>query len=309
MAAALPPPFVAFLDHQAGLHDASPHTLRAYDGDLTDFAVWLHGARLEWTALRPMTFRGYLHTLAGKLQPTSIARRLAALRSFYRWAVAHGLLAKSPLDGIRSPKLPKRAPKVLLVDEADRLLSRPGAEPHAGPLGTRNDALFEVAYAAALRVSELVGIDLQDLDAASATVLVRGKGRKERVVPLGRPSIAAVARWLEVRPALLDPLRLDERALFLNKDGGRLSERAVRVLLDRRNLETGASSTPIHPHVLRHSAATHLLEGGAELRHIQELLGHASLATTQRYTSVSLQHLMQVYDAAHPRAKTAAEET
>ena len=298
-------PLDEFMTHMETTRAASKHTLRAYEADLLEFSAFLEEGGVAWDGVDTSHLRSYLHRLYGRLSPSSISRKLAALRTFYRRAVVTGQLAKSPCEGLRSPKVRQPAPRVLLTEEVDRLLS---AEPEAGAnvqaFTRRDSALLEVMYGGGLRVGELVGLDTGDLDRDARLIRVRGKGRKERIVPVGVPAFDAIDRYLEVRSELKP--RDGERALFLNRFGRRLSDRAVRVILDRRNLESG-SFDPVHPHALRHSCATHLLEGGGDLRHIQELLGHASLATTQRYTQVSLEQLMRVYDEAHPRAKADSE--
>lgn len=289
-------PIEHFLTHLADIRDASAETLRAYRTDLEEYEAFLQSEKLQWQTVDTSGVRSYLHGLYGRLKPSTIARKLATLRSFYRYLVQKNRVLSNPCEGVRSPKLGQRAPRILQSDEIDRLLDSGGAT----TLEIRNTALIEVMYGGGLRVSELVGINLHDIELNDRTIRVRGKGRKERIVPVGEPAVQALSRYLNTR-STLEP-KPDETALFLNRFGRRLSTRAVRNVLDKRNLQTG-SWTDIHPHMLRHSSATHLLEGGADLRHIQEFLGHSRLSTTQRYTQVSLEQLMRVYDEAHPLAK------
>ncbi len=286
-----------YLHYLETQRDASPHTLRAYGRDLGELREFFGAQGVAWATARPDHLKRYLHTLHGKVGATTLARKLAAFRSFYRWALTRHLVTKSPCDGVRSPKAPKRAPEVLEPEAVVRLIE--AEEPRTREYVARNAALVEVMYGGGLRVSEVVGLDLTDVDLRERLVRVRmGKGRKDRIVPMGQPAIDAVAAWVSLRPELR-PLPA-EPALFLNRYGRRLSARSVGRMLDDRQLRAGVFG--VHPHVLRHSAATHLLDGGAELRHIQEYLGHARLQTTQRYTQVSIEKLMRTYDAAHPRA-------
>ena len=278
---------------------------------------WLaeHGA--DWQAPSRADLRAYLAELAGRgLARTSISSRLAALRSFYRYARRQGLVEGDPLAALVTPRLPRRLPKVLRVDQVEDLLDAVATGPTARrakpgvALMLRDRALVETAYAAGLRISELAGLRLADIDLARGEVRVLGKGRKQRVGLLGGPAREALAAYLEAgRPALRaagasasgDLAREDDGTLFLNARGGPLGVRGLRYrvdqLLRRAGLPEGASV-----HTLRHSFASHLLEGGADLRVVQELLGHESLATTQVYTHVSAGRLRSVYRQAHPRA-------
>lgn len=294
-----PLPIDVFLEHLSLVRGVSPATERAYRTDLRDFAGFLADSGVDWTRVDTDHVRSYLHRLYGRLKPASIARKLASLRSFFRFAVTTGRLGKSPCEQVAAPRGGKRAPRVLQTEEVDRLLTRTGRRAESDVYRARDAAMLEVLYGGGLRVAELVGLDLVSADLDTRLLRVRGKGNKERIVPVGAPAIRAVERYLALRDELKPAP--DEAAMFLNRFGGRLSARAVRDVLNKRNLETGGWDR-VHPHALRHSCATHLLEGGADLRHIQELLGHESLATTQRYTQVSLEKLMRVYDSAHPRA-------
>ena len=263
--------------------------------------MFLEEKSVHWDGVDREHVRTYLHALYGGKKPATISRKLAVLRSFYKSAVASGLVESNPCEGVRSPKMGRRAPRILMTDEVDRLLDG-GVDQDA--LSLRNTAMLEVLYCGGLRVSELAGLNLRDIDFENRLVRVRGKGNKERIVPVGDRAASALKQYLPARSDL-KPIS-EEEALFLNRFGRRLSDRSMRRVLNERHLMNGGWSS-IHPHMLRHSCATHLLEGGADLRHIQEFLGHASLATTQRYTQVSLEQIMRVYDESHPRARTNTE--
>ncbi|NJD69449.1 MAG: tyrosine recombinase XerC [candidate division NC10 bacterium] len=232
---------------------------------------------------------------------SSIARKLATLRSFFRYLCREGIVTANPAKLVPTPKLPKRLPAYLTVDEADRLLAS-SHEPD--PPGARDLAILELFYASGIRLSELTGVDVRDVDMRQGLVRVRGKGGKERIVPIGSKAIAVLRRYLDQRDDLILKSKHDTpelAALFLNQQGGRLTPRSTaRIVL--KCLNRSGLGPKITPHGLRHSYATHLLQAGADLRAIQELLGHARLSTTQRYTHVNLDHLMEVYDKAHPRA-------
>ena len=288
-----------FIDYLLHLRSCSEETARAYGTDLRDFKVFVLNERTPILAVATDDVRAYVSAQYGRLKPSSIARKLSTLRSFYQYLVVTDRLEKSPCEGVTSPKVGLRAPRVLQKEEMARLLGQVGERDDA--YGRRDAALLEVCYAGGLRVSELVGLDVADVDLSESSARVLGKGDKERIVPIGGPAVSAVTRYLEKRSELLKKDQ-DEPALFLNRLGTRLSDRSVRTILDKWHHQAGGWD-PIHPHALRHSSATHLLEAGAELRHIQEFLGHESLATTQRYTQVSLEQLMRVYDKAHPRAQ------
>jgi integrase/recombinase XerC len=298
-------PVAAFLSHLRTERNCSPATVRAYAADLGQFARFCAGAPegpvppLDPDRIDLRAVRGFLAELGEHGQKTSsLGRKLATLRSFFRFLNREGLLQGNPARPIPSPAKPKSLPAVLTVDEAARLLETPGGAPRS-PL--RDRALLELLYSSGLRVSELTGLDLADLDLEEGSVRVRGKGRKERIVPVGRKAIEAVEAYLARE-------RRGGRAagaLFLNvRDGGRLTSRSIHRLLGARSARQGWSKR-ISPHALRHSFATHLLGGGADLRAIQEMLGHRSLSTTQRYTRLDLEHLTRVYESAHPRARKA----
>jgi integrase/recombinase XerC len=289
--------FAESLTHARG---SSPHTVKAYLGDVGAFVRYLEGAGRDLATADHGTIRGWLGTLAVDHAPRSRARALASVRALYRHLVSTGRVASSPARTVRSPKLPTRLPRVLGVDEVFAVLAVPGKE---GPLGIRDRALLELLYGSGLRVSEACGLDVGDLDLRARTVRVFGKGRKERLCPMNPACVAALQRWLERRGELLArPVRgQDPSALFLNHRGGRLTSRSVARHLDRTVLQL-ALQRKVSPHALRHSFATHLLAGGADVRVIQELLGHASLSTTQKYTQVSIEQLQAVYDRTHPHA-------
>lgn len=302
---AAPPPLLAELErfaaHLAGERRASEHTRRAYRSDLAQYAAWLAEQKIPVCQATPAAVRGFLARAGGSAGPVSLARKLSTLRSLYRYLVREGLAAANPARGVASPKRPRKLPEVLPEAEVAALVEAPAA---GQPLALRDRAFLELLYASGLRVSELTGLSLPDLDLAGGLVRVVGKRRKERIVPVGRPAREALARWLEARPGLAagpEGARGGE-ALFLNHRGGRLTSRSVARLLEKWVLAAGLPRH-VHPHVLRHCFATHLLGNGADLRGIQELLGHASLSTTQRYTQVDWKRLAAVYDQAHPRAR------
>jgi integrase/recombinase XerC len=284
--------------------NASPNTLRSYRGDLRqllDFAARRRDCapgELDVESLDQALVRSFLVALLRRASPSSTARKLSAIKKLSRHLLRHGVLRSDPTAGVAAPKQDKKLPNHLTVDDVFRLLAAPDATTAAG---LRDRAILEVVYSAGLRVSEVVGLDWQDIDAGLELLRVRGKGRKERVVPIGRAALDAVAAYRERIGELCRRGRRDERAVFLNQRGGRLTVRSVARAVDRYTLASGLAAK-ISPHALRHSFATHLLGAGADLRAIQELLGHASLSTTQKYTHVNLDQLMEVYDKAHPRA-------
>jgi integrase/recombinase XerC len=288
----------SFLDFMRAERGASPETLRAYEADLRGLMEWLEEAApgvgvgdVEVTHLR-----GYLASHLDGWKPATIARKLACLRSFFRFMTRRHGLERDPARLLKTPKVPKVLRAYLNVDEAFHLLD---AAPAGTPLEARDRAMWELLYSSGLRVSELVGLDVGDMDLDEAWVRVLGKGSKVREVPVGASAVEALRVWL-TRRGSLDTL--GSRALFLNHRGGRLTVRSVRRLLRQAQLRADMSPK-VSPHGMRHSFATHLLDAGADLRGIQELLGHASLSTTQRYTHLSVAKLMEVYDKAHPRAK------
>jgi len=293
--------FLVSLTHE---RRASEHTLRAYRHDLDEFLSFVEeraGRPAEPSDLDILFVRGYLASLFGRNQASSISRKLSCLRSFGAFLVRRGVRADNPATLVGMPKRPKVLPRFLSADDAQRLVEVPDERSCAG---ARDRAMLELLYGAGLRVSELCSLDLSDLTLSESTVRVRaGKGRKDRIVPVGSYASRALERYLEVRPELRHPRTglQDPSALFLNQRGGRIGTRSVARMVDRGCLEAGTRAR-VSPHALRHSCATHMLDGGADLRTIQEILGHASLQTTQRYTHVSIDHLLRVYDASHPHA-------
>ncbi len=287
--------FQDFLDRSKG---ASPHTIRAYLADLRELEAYLEQQGVDLTGATHAHLRGHLGVLAVDRAASSRARKLASLKAFYKFLTRSGVLAVNPAARVKTPKLPARLPKVLPVDEVFALLSAP---PEDTVLGLRDRAILEVLYGGGLRVAELCGLAVGDLDRAGRVVRVLGKGSKERLCPLNAQALAAVDRYLDRRPSLAEKPGAAPEALFLNHRGGRLTARSIARHLDRYVIQL-ALARKVSPHALRHSFATHLLGGGADVRSIQELLGHASLSTTQRYTHVSWESLQAVYDKAHPRA-------
>jgi integrase/recombinase XerC len=269
---------------------ASPHTLRAYVADVRGF--FTASAIPAPHAVTPADVRHWLRTLDGHLDRSSIGRKLAAVRSFFRFLVATKELRRDPTIGIATPKTRRKLPAHLSLDDVDRLLAAPDC---AALRGLRERALLEVLYSAGLRVSEVTGLDWDRIDVEAGVARVLGKGRKERLAPLGRPALAALEAYRRACGGLRSG------PVFRNARGGRLTARSVARNLRGHVLRAGIR-TRTTPHTLRHTFATHMLGAGADLRAIQELLGHASLSTTQRYTHVDLRHLMEAYDRAHPRA-------
>jgi site-specific recombinase XerD len=302
--------------------DASPHTQRAYGAAVERYLDWLAVRRIDWHSPSRGELRAYLATLSAAVARSSVAQRLAAIRAFHRFTVREGLAPGDPWAAIATPRLPRRLPRVLEIEQVERLLAvvddqlrraadidSPRAELELA-LALRDRAIVEVAYAAGLRISELAAADLGSLDLRRGELRVVGKGRKERIGLLGRPAIAALNAWLdEGRPVLLarNPKAAESavhapRELFLNHHGEPLGVRGLRFKLEGLRRAAGLPEG-VSPHTLRHSFATHLLDGGADLRVVQELLGHESLATTQVYTHVSPGRLQAAYREAHPRAR------
>lgn len=299
--------FMSYLEHQRG---ASPHTIRNYRSDLEQFLNFLVETGMggedrdpDLTVVDRQVIRaylGHLHT-TGRSRAT-IERKFAALRSFFRFLVKRERLAADPSRSLRAPKREKRLPSVLTVTQANQLLD--GLAEAGDVLGLRNLAILELLYGAGLRVGELVALDLDDLDLDRGLVKVLGKGRKERIVPMGRHAQEALAAYLPLRRVQVRRSSKShglEQPVFLNYRGGRLTQRSVQRLVRRVTRDMGIPGHPT-PHTLRHSFASHLLAAGADLRSIQELLGHSSLSTTQKYLHLDLEQLVQVYAKAHPRA-------
>lgn len=299
--------------------DTSAHTQRAYATAVGTYLVWLEARGADWRSPARGELRAYLAVLGEHHARTTVAQRLAAIRAFHRWATRNDLAPGDPWGAIATPRLPRRLPRVLEVEQVDRLLAvidaalaaPRGRDPVRAALTTalalRDRALVETAYAAGLRISELAAADLGSLDLRRGELRVLGKGRKERIGLLGRPARAAINAYLEDgRPVLLERRAADDDAppveVFLNHAGAPLGVRGLRYRLDRLRERAGLP-IGVSPHTLRHSFATHLLDGGADLRVVQELLGHANLATTQIYTHVSPGRLQTAYREAHPRAR------
>jgi len=290
-----------FLTYLTAEKNASPHTVKNYRHEIEQFFAFLKEEGIDsWERVDRHVLRRYLAWLKEQgYVKASIARRVSELRSFCRYLVREGILASNPISAISSPKVPKRLPEYLNLSEVEALLLAPDT---STPQGLRDRAILEMLYAAGLRVSELVGLDVGDVEWSGTELRILGKGGKERLALLGKPAQRALERYLrEGRPELVKD-KQPSKALFVNRFGGRLSERSVRMLLDRYARMAGLDK-PIYPHLLRHTFATHLLDGGADLRVVQELLGHASLATTQIYTHVSQTRLKEVYLKSHPGAK------
>ncbi len=284
----------AFLRYLAVERGASAHTLRSYRGDLADCHAFLRARGVgPLSDADARLLRGYLADLHARgLARSSVARRLATLRSFFRFLIRQGRARANPAAEVRTPRLPQRLPTYLPIDESEALLRQPFS-PEA--LGSRDRAVLELLYATGIRVAELSGLNVEDVDLQERVVRVLGKGGKERIVPLGGKAVEAVRAYLAGHPRGAGPL-------FLNGRGQRLTVRTFHRVVRGRARAAGLTRR-VSPHTLRHTFATHLLGAGADLRLIQELLGHARLGTTQKYTHVSVDRLMTVYDAAHPRAK------
>lgn len=286
-----------FLGFQRAERGASPHTLRAYGRDLQRLEHALAERGVELVDARPAELRAHLAQVARTAPAaSSMRRRMSAYRSFYRWAMEAGHCEHSPAEHLQMPRLPQRLPRHLSEDQAADVVENPI---QGGWHALRNAAILELLYGAGLRVSELAALDLGDLRWDQGLVRVRsGKGGKERQVPMGGAAMEALERWLEHRGQ-------DPGPLFLNRDGKRLSVRWIHRVTQQSGLQSGVAG--LHPHALRHSCATHMLSGGADLRSIQEQLGHASLGTTQRYAHVSAEHLLEVHRAAHPHGDSESE--
>jgi integrase/recombinase XerC len=286
-----------YLAHLRAERRLSPHTGSNYRRDLAALIAYCDAAGLaDWPALdgqHVRTFAARQHR-AG-LSPKSIQRQLSALRGFFAFLIREGVLGANPAAEIRAPKAAKRLPRTVDADQMARLLAPPSDE----PLARRDHAMMELLYSSGLRLAELVGLDLMDLDLEDRTVRVLGKGAKTRILPVGRKAVAALRAWLSERGALARP---GETAVFVGGTGRRLGARAVQLRLAQAARQQGLNLR-VHPHLFRHSFATHLLESSGDLRGVQELLGHADISTTQVYTHLDFQHLARIYDQAHPRAR------
>lgn len=289
-----PERFLQHLQHERRL---SPHTLESYHRDLSRLQEYCDSMEIaEWQALDSHAVRGFVawrhrRGAGGR----TLQRELSALRSFYNFLLREKVVGGNPGVGVPAPKVEKRLPRALDVDQTGRLL----AIHDDSPLALRDRAILELFYSSGLRLAELISLDLDSIDRSDATVRVTGKGEKTRVVPVGRMALEALGAWLKERGRFAAP---EQRALFVSKEGKRLSPRSVQTRLRQWAIKQGLT-TSVHPHMLRHSFASHILESSGDLRAVQELLGHADIATTQVYTHLDFQHLAKVYDQAHPRAR------
>jgi integrase/recombinase XerC len=288
--------------------NASPHTVRNYHSDLVQFRDYLKRGNPEVTvnvtAVDALAIRGFLaHLFEHEKKKSSIGRKLAAVRAFYKFLAKEGVLAANPAATVSTPKLDKTLPRIMTEEEMNNFLNRVAEAVQVGePMMRRDRAILELLYASGLRVSELSGLDLRSVNFGDSIVLVRGKGRKERIVPFGSKAKTALNDYLPVREKILmDNRKAGQVALFLNTKGARLTTRSVDRLL-KKYVRSFGPNLRVSPHSLRHAFASHLLTEGADLRSIQEMLGHKSLATTQKYTQVSIKQLIDVYDKTHPKA-------
>lgn len=293
-------PFSRWLAVEKGY---SQNTVDGYIRDLEHFTAFV-GSGIEIKTINPHTVRAYVYSLKTKLKSSSVARRLSALRTFFRFLVREKIIGRDPLAGISRPKQTKYMPVFLSIDEVFSLMEAPGAQ---DSFAARDRAMLEFLYSTGMRVSELTSCNMAALDFEAEMVRVRGKGNRERLVPMGRPAIESLRSYLPererlIRAKLLKGGKAEAEAVFLNGRGTRLTSRSVERLVSMYARRAGITTT-VTPHALRHSFATHLLEMGADLRSVQELLGHVSLSTTQKYTHLNLDHLMEVYDRTHPQAR------
>jgi integrase/recombinase XerC len=285
-----------YLAHLRTERRLSPHTEAAYRRDLAALTAYCDGERIgNWKQLDSF----HIRTFAARehrdgLGPRSVQRRLSALRGFFNYLIREGVIKSNPAAEIRAPKAGKRLPKTLDVDQVASLLSRPASD----VLARRDHAMLELLYSSGLRLAELAGLDVADLDLADRTVRVLGKGAKTRILPVGKQAIVALRAWLADRAGIAK----GGTALFIGQGGERLGARAIQKRIGRWATAAGLG-VPLHPHLLRHSFATHLLESSRDLRGVQELLGHADISTTQVYTHLDFQHLARIYDESHPRAR------
>jgi integrase/recombinase XerC len=280
--------------------NASPNTLLAYGKDLAEFVKYI-GPIEKPDQLDHVRIRGFLSRLYERgLGKTSVARHLAAVRSLYKWLAREGKVKQNPAALVSTPKLPKKLPRVPTIEEVNNVLD--GQLPETAAFVERDKTILELLYGCGLRNSELIGINLDDIHWSNETILVRGKGRKERMVPLGDTAAEAIRDYLSKRKELLAAKKRTTPALLVNLRGQRLTTRSVGRIVKHIAVSKGLSPN-VHPHTLRHAFGTHLLEEGADLRAIQEMLGHERLSTTQRYTQLSMKHVVDVYDKTHPRAK------
>jgi integrase/recombinase XerC len=292
-----------FLGHLRSERRLSPHTLSAYRCDIEAFVAFCDAEGIAaWKNVDAFHVRSFAaRDHRDGLSPRSIQRRLSGLRSFFEFLIRERVLKANPATDIRAPKAPRRLPKTLDPDTMGRLLEPPPDD----PLARRDHAMMELLYSSGLRLAELAGLDLTDLDLGDRTVRVLGKGAKTRLVPVGRHAVAALQAWLRDRAKIARP---DSTAVFVGRTGRRLGPRAVQQRLEAAARRQGIAAR-VHPHLFRHSFATHLLESSGDLRGVQELLGHSDISTTQVYTHLDFQHLARIYDKAHPRARRRKKDT
>ncbi len=282
-----------------GQRNASVHTIKAYSGDLDEFASYA-GSR-NWKQIDHVTIRGFLsHRYEKGLGKTSVARALAAVRSLYRWLAQEGAVEQNPAALVSTPKLAKKLPRVPTIEEMNNVLD--GQMPEVAAFPERDRMMLELLYGCGIRNSELIGINTDDIRLSNEAILIHGKGKKERYVPFGASVRIALAAYLPARQRRLEECKKNSSALLINLRGGRLTTRSVGRIIKKIAIAKGLSPD-VHPHTLRHAFGTHMLEEGADLRAIQEMLGHERLSTTQRYTQLSINHVLQIYDQTHPRAK------
>jgi integrase/recombinase XerC len=292
--------FITWLADEKGY---SPHTIVNYQRDLLEFAADA-GEEIDVRKIDTNIIRNYVYCLNIKIKSSSVARKLSALRTFFKFLEQESLIELNPMGSIPMPKQEQHLPVFLSVDEVFALLESPGAEE---TFGCRDRAMLELLYSTGMRVSELVACNMANLDFDTEMVRVRGKGNRERLIPIGGPAIKALSEYfiqrdVQIKNRIQQGKKFDGEALFLNSRGSRLTTRSVERLIAAYGQKAGIDK-PVTPHVLRHSFATHLIEMGADMRSVQELLGHASLSTTQKYTHLDMAHLMKVYDKAHPKAR------
>ena len=296
----------AFAEYLGDERRASARTVETYVRDLRSFGEYVRGQDLPADAakLDIVALRGFLSSLFGSNQASTMKKKVSAIRSFFKFLLKREMIETNPASGLRSPKIAKSLPRFLTVDQAFRVVDAPPKEDVRAKLfRLRDQAILETLYATGVRVGELEGMNLDHCDFTESEVRVLGKGGKERIVPLGKTTVEAIQAYLPERRVLLEKAKGgDSDALWLSRGGRRLSVRQMQNIV-RRHGTLGAGRGDLHPHAMRHSCATHLLDAGADLRSIQELLGHSSLSTTQRYTHVSVDRLMEVYDRAHPLAR------
>lgn len=289
----------SFLRYMTVEKNSSPLTIQHYANDILQFSTYLKQQQIDdFAAVSYLTVRSYLATLMSEeYAKRSVSRKISALRSFYLHLVREGCVDASPFTYIKTPKLDKKLPQFLYIEEMEQLLQAPDI---TDPLGIRDQAIFETLYASGIRVSELVSLNISSIDLHNGIALVMGKGSKERYVPIGEIALTSLKRYLANSRSHLSKDAM-EAALFLNYSGTRLTDRSVRRIVDKY-IDTLSQSRSVSPHTLRHTFATHMLEAGADLRIVQELLGHVNVSTTQIYTHVTRDHLQSVYNRAHPRA-------